>query len=267
MYRAIYKWYKLIRYMHVLIIITGLLYLPVAYILLAVHSQKGYKDDIPIPEAIPINVYSNETAPGNLSIASQTLSNRQHWWAGVVSKNFYPAAVYVSFQHETPDQDPADNEFIYVLISVFDNNGSYDQIGFAAQNKEWKIIYSWTTYNAREGRVEYHHEITDISLKDGWVYLFEMYTNGNGRVTFQVEGHAVDGSWRWETVFRKTVTTGGSYFIIAPQYYNPWSHETYRDFTDYEEGIVGWAYPHVNYDLMYTTVIFYNGQMIYFNDW
>lgn len=221
MYRAIYKWYKLIRYMHVLIIITGLLYLPVAYILLAVHSQKGYKDDIPIPEAIPINVYSNETAPGNLSIASQTLSNRQHWWAGVVSKNFYPAAVYVSFQHETPDQDPADNEFIYVLISVFDNNGSYDQIGFAAQNKEWKIIYSWTTYNAREGRVEYHHEITDISLKDGWVYLFEMYTNGNGRVTFQVEGHAVDGSWRWETVFRKTVTTGGSYFIIAPQYYNP----------------------------------------------
>ncbi|MGQ4833805.1 MAG: hypothetical protein ACP6IS_07905 [Candidatus Asgardarchaeia archaeon] len=250
-----------------LIIVAGFLYLPIDYSMSIIRLQSVYTDNIPIPEATPISTH-NRNMLKNFSIYFQTVDNKQHWWAGVVSRYSHPTAVYISFQHETPNYKPTSNEFIYVLISVFDNNGSYDQIGFAAWHGSWKIVYSWTTYNTKKGDFEYHPgRITDITLKDNWVYLFEMYTNGNGKVTFQVEGHAAGGSWRWETIFKKTVTTGGSYFVISPWYYNPWSHKTYRDFTDYEEGLADCPYPHVNYDMMYTKVIFYYGQMIYFNDW
>ena len=120
------------------------------------------------------SIYSNEVLLSKNTQATQipplaitaptTTDNPQHWWAGTVSLHTYRNAIYVSFQHTIPNKNPSTDEFIYVLISCYDTNGSYDQIGFVANNDSgrWEIVYSWTTVNYVGGPLVYHFYYIDL---------------------------------------------------------------------------------------------------------
>jgi hypothetical protein len=72
--------------------------------------------------------------------------NEPLWYAGSqCTWNTSRSAQTVGVTLTTPNSAPRSDEFYYVLLSVFDSAGSYDQIGFSNNHGSWGITNSWTT--------------------------------------------------------------------------------------------------------------------------
>ena len=68
---------------------------------------------------------------------------------------------------------PLPDEYYYVLISCFDDNGSYNQIGFLANYGAWWVIYDWTTYDSN---FNYHFHGGGVPVSTGGCYAFNITT-------------------------------------------------------------------------------------------
>jgi hypothetical protein len=155
-----------------------------------------------------------------------------HWWAGSISPRYSPAqnASEVSMSTTIPSSPPLRDEKYFLGLSVFDSNGSYDQIGFGAlpgnffdRYGSWNLVYSWTT--GSPNNPTYHSYWLGSVLARGNRYTF-LISCRSGVVTLAAKLVTLQGA---QIVWSLNITTGGNYLIINRTYMG------YPDYTDYEE--------------------------------
>jgi len=149
-----------------------------------------------------------------------------HWYAGsyLAPSVANISAREVSVQLTVPSANISSetNQFYYVLLSVWDNAGSYDQIGIANSFGTWGFTYSFTSYCA----ASYYYNPDYFNLVPGTTYTFAMTMVDDGFVDWSVyEGATYVGGL--------SVITGATAFNVSSFY--SCDGATYYDFTDYEE--------------------------------
>jgi len=145
------------------------------------------------------------------------------WWAGEV----WSGSATTSSQIETTIRVPYDAhpaaDIVYVLLSAWDNLGSYDQVGIAMYGgTTWTVSTGWSDYcfaNPQDDPVA-------STLAEGQAYVFRM-TLGGGFLTFTV---LTDYGAMVYT--RSHATTATSFFITAIY---ACGGQIYNSFTNYEE--------------------------------
>lgn len=171
-----------------------------------------------------------------------------HWWEGAEYSGTATTTTSMSVMIATPDDVPDDtSNFYYVLISAWDNAGSYDQIGYAADNGQWGTTFSWTDDPGSGACAQvFHYNPAAYHLTRGTTYLFAM-TIASGVVTFNVENSA--GGILWTL----NAPTNGTAFEVDQQY--SCGGSTYGGFTDYEEDYTTTqAMPSYDFAFLYTKV-------------
>ncbi len=164
--------------------------------------------------------------PGPAPVAAPSYYG--HYYAGTV----YSGANFTSHQLSATIQVPLDvaqgTDFYYVILSVWDDASSYDQVGIANAGGAFGIAYSTTDYCANQ----YYYSPYAAGLSPGVTYNFSM-TIAQGEVTFLVAD--MNGSVVWSLL----QTTGGAVFVESAFYscfYAPFGNVTaFYDYTDYEE--------------------------------
>lgn len=155
-----------------------------------------------------------------------------HWYAGSVYLGAPGEATIVYASFKVPVSQPRSDEFYYVLLSVWDSAGSYDQIGFADNYGVWGLTYSWTT--GTPDNPTYIYTPDAITLIPG-EYTFSISTS-DGFTTFSVVTGSCDpatmstlpctgGHRFWSLV----APTGGNYLRVQAYSFG------YYGYTDYEE--------------------------------
>jgi len=164
-----------------------------------------------------------------------------HYYAGGAYSGVRLISPTVAVNLQVPADRPegGDANFYYVILSVWDNAGSYDQLGFANDYGSWEIAYSTTSYCAGT----YYYSPGAFPLHDGLTYSFEMSVS-HGFVNFTVVGVG-----QVIPVWSLTAGTGGSEFLLQRTY--SCRSGSYYDYSDYEE-VYGTSGPNVPYDLFFT---------------
>jgi hypothetical protein len=146
-----------------------------------------------------------------------------HYYVGSVYGGGSTTSTDLQVQLAVPDDVGQLDSLYYVLLSVWDNAGSYDQIGLANFHGAWGLAYSWTSPCAGE----YYYSPDVLNLQAGLTYLFEM----------QIASGVVAFSARYSTnstvVWSLNAPTGGTQFEV--QGYYSCDSVTNFDYTDYEE--------------------------------
>jgi hypothetical protein len=150
-----------------------------------------------------------------------------HWYAGGI----YPApfadqnARTISTTIMIPPASSLPDEFCYVLLSAFDSNGSYNQIGFSSYYGTWGLTYSWTSGPPHNPTYNFNANAMNLSI--GVTYTFDITTQA-GISCFA----AYQSS---NLVWSLDAPTGGNYLILS-NYYTPGrrAREPYN-YASYEE--------------------------------
>lgn len=199
-----------------------------------------------VPEAsrtaLDPRLASSVRAPGPFAIPERArdLTGGQYY-AGSVYEGAPRNVSSVNVTVSVPDDVPQRSDYYFVLLSTWDNSGSYDQFGFTNDYGAWGLAYSTTSYCL--GSYSYNPNATPLSR--GATYEFEM-TIGAGNVTFEA---AREVGRSLTTVFSLKVETGGSEFELAPFY--ACSSGSYYDYTDFEE-VYTTSAPLPPYDFFFT---------------
>ena len=160
-----------------------------------------------------------------------------HWWAGSYFTGTAFNSTQLTVTLKVPDATPSSSEFYYVLLSVWDDAGSYDQIGFSNDYGTWGWTWSYTSNCAGT----YYYTPNQVPLTRGVQYTFTMNISG-GNLTFGVEKAGV-------FVHSLVKHSGGTHFL--DQAFYTCSSTSYYDYTDYEESYaVVQAMP--SFDLFFT---------------
>lgn len=148
-----------------------------------------------------------------------------HWYAGSAYPSTQPniSAREVSVQLTVPSANITSekNQFYYVLLSVWDNIGSYDQIGISNTFGVWGFTYSFTDYCAQN----YYYNPDLFNLQPGATYTFSMQISYGFIAWYVYQGAAYVGGL--------SVITGATAFNVSSAY--TCDGGAYYDFTDYEE--------------------------------
>ncbi|HTP53962.1 MAG TPA: hypothetical protein VML94_03230 [Thermoplasmata archaeon] len=163
-----------------------------------------------------------------------------HYYSGAVYAGSNRNSTELRVTERIPDDFSATHggNFYYVMLSVWDNAGSYDQLGFADAYGTWGLAYSTTS--ACGGT--YYYSPAAIELQRGAAYTFEMtIAAGHVHMTAVPAGGAVP-------IWSLTADTGGSEFLLATTY--SCGGVAYYDYTDYEE-VYETPGPRVPYDLTF----------------
>jgi hypothetical protein len=176
----------------------------------------------------------------NAILAGQPASGYDgHYYAGSVYSGSATTATKLQVSLRTPDDFPDSAAFYYVILSVWDNAGSYDQIGISNTYGTWGLAYSWTSYCAGD----YYYSPDAIALQRGTNFVFDM-SIASGDVDFSA-AYASNGTSVWSY----TADTGGTAFEISDSY--DCDSDSWYDYTDYEE-VYETTGPVVPYDLFFT---------------
>ncbi len=190
----------------------------------------------------PVSSLVSQTSPFGL-ISNPGPSATYHWYAGGVYSGSTNTATEVRSDIRVPTKTPSSSQFYYVILSIWDNSGSYDQIGFANNNGVYGLAYSYTTgLNPAtcQGTLTYHYSADAASLSPGKTYSFYMSISG-GVVSFD----AFAGSTQ---IFHLTTSNGASSFSVSSGYCG------YYDYTVYEEAYMptAKAVPNANFNFAYS---------------
>jgi hypothetical protein len=175
---------------------------------------------VPVPQAQPLS-----TPVGNLGSAmdasmANPLVNSVHWWAGSIYPGSSHQASVITTTIQIPNNpNPSTDEFYYVLVSAWDSNSSYDQLGFTNDYGNWGLCYSWTSGGS--ANPVYHFNPDAMNLTAGATYTFQMTTQ-SGSTEFVAEKGT-------NQVWSLNATTGGNYLNVDTNYAD------YAGYTDYEE--------------------------------
>ncbi|MBD3158202.1 MAG: hypothetical protein GF309_05375 [Candidatus Lokiarchaeota archaeon] len=169
----------------------------------------------------------NDTSTWNWTDTPEPTVSGDGWYKGSIAYwyIFPPTSTYLSVEIKTPNGLCGSGEFYYVLLSCFDDAGSYNQIGFSADHGHWGLTWCWTEHDESGWIDTYHYDPSAIILDQDTNYHFEMSLD-NGYLTYRLR---VGGWIEWS----KTVYTKGDYFILNRYAQVGW--HTYMCFTNYEE--------------------------------
>ncbi len=142
-----------------------------------------------------------------------------HWYAGSVYSGSAHTATWMFTQIKTPKKLPKADEFYYVLLSAWDNAGSYNQIGFADAYGVWGLTYSWTSGPCTDPT--YHYSANAMALSLSTVYKFYINTESGG-TWFEAFVGSTMVWWLW-------AATGGTALTVDDFYCGSY------DYTDYIE--------------------------------
>ncbi|MCI4318906.1 MAG: hypothetical protein L3K23_02080 [Thermoplasmata archaeon] len=145
-----------------------------------------------------------------------------HYYQGV---NYTGPAQNVSsieVSLRVPADLPETSDFYYVLVSIWDDAGSYDQIGFANNYGVWGLTYSYTSQCAGT----YYFNPSIVELQPGGLYSFYM-SIASGNVTYIAYNENATVAWN------STFQTGGTRFVESGT--ATCNGSAYVDYTDYEE--------------------------------
>ncbi len=162
-----------------------------------------------------------------LCLSHQTLAaiNTTYWTAGVEYNSINTTANSIAATMQIPSSTPASG-YYYVILSVWDSAGSYDQIGFQDQFGTWTSIYSWSNWIGTPPLKPQYKSWSDspyssignadsISLSPGATYIFRISIK-SGNVTY-----IISGSKNSTVLWSKTIYTGGNVLNIdAINYHN-----------------------------------------------
>src|SRR5665647_210269 len=152
--------------------------------------------------------------------SSAVSPNEPLWYAGsLCTWSTNHSAQTVGFTMTIPNSAPRSDEFYYVLLSVFDSAGSYDQIGFSNNYGHWGLAYSWT-----EGPVNnstFHYFANNYWLLQGVTYSFNISAQ-SGMARFA----CYQGLSK---IWSSDIPTGGDYLILSKSY------DGYPNYMNYEE--------------------------------
>ncbi|MGC8645006.1 MAG: hypothetical protein ACP5UO_01900 [Thermoplasmata archaeon] len=111
-----------------------------------------------------------------------------------------------------------ENKIYYVVLSVWDSNRSYDQVGLSSLNGTFFSTYSYT-FITKNGTIHYRYDPHWFLLRPGNHQVSMKVADGD--VTFTVDGRSF------------VAYTGGNYFIISRT--EVIGNASYSGFTVYEE--------------------------------
>ena len=145
-----------------------------------------------------------------------------HWWSGTDYSGLARNTTQAKVTLKIPDAVPSSSEFYYVLLSAWDNAGSYDQIGISNDYGTWGWTWSYTSNCAGT----FNYTPNQMALQRGVSYTFAMNISSKG-LEFAVQKA---GAW----VGQVKANSGGTHFLMAAMYTCS-TGATYYDYTDYEE--------------------------------
>lgn len=178
---------------------------------------------------IAIFVWSNWAfAIGNISFVSQaTMPNdalnpplgpnlvyNTHWYAGSLYTGKTSKAYNVLAGMVTPSSPPKANEFYYVLLSVFDNVGSYNQIGISDDFGVWGLTVSYTTGACPNLHYFTSADIMNLNLSTSYVFAINEGNSSTPLNVIQFELINPSESHFW---FFNVAETGAQYLIISKE--------------------------------------------------
>lgn len=154
-----------------------------------------------------------------------------HWYAGSVYNGTATNTSWVFTEISIPSASAPDaSEFYYVILSVWDNNGSYDQIGFTDDYGSWGLAWSYTTGIC--SNPTYHYTPFALTLTPGQTYLFAITTHvGTGHTGVAEEAWSVSTTGTTKAVYSSLKATGATNPGLDQAGFYCGSY----DYTDYEE--------------------------------
>ncbi|HEV2316068.1 MAG TPA: hypothetical protein VGV89_00635 [Thermoplasmata archaeon] len=155
-----------------------------------------------------------------------------HFYAGSVYSGSAVNNTWVLSEITVPSAaTPDSSQFYYVLTSIWDNGGSYDQIGFADDYGTWGLVYSYTTGTCSSPT--YHYSANYQTLTPGQEYLLAITTSGStgGSTGTWLEEYTVSSTGVITQIFALKGATGAT----DPGLQQAGFYCGYYDYTDYEE--------------------------------
>ncbi len=161
-----------------------------------------------------------------------------HWYAGSYFAGTSSVQSWIVTEISVPSaKAPTASEFYYVILSVWDNGGSYDQIGFTDDNGVWGLAYSYTTGTCA---TSYVYTPDEQTLKGGQEYFFAITTeDGPGA---WLEAYTVSHTGAITEIFGLHAPTGAS----DPGLEIAYTYCADYDYTDYNEVYGTTAYSQPN---------------------
>jgi hypothetical protein len=146
-----------------------------------------------------------------------------HWYAGSQYPSSSPtqnaSAIQVSIT--IPPSAPRPDEFYYTLLSAWDSNSSYDQVGFCDDWGTWAFTVSYTTNNGSiPSGLRYFTYNFLLNLTPGCTYAFEIQVT-NGIANYYVQNST--GSWY------ASFSTGGNYVVLSNGYRGMYNYQNYEE--------------------------------------
>jgi hypothetical protein len=186
-----------------------------------------------------------------------------HWYQGALFSGTNTTATFVNAAIEVPAGPPKETWFYYELVSVFDNNNSYDQLGFSNDfGAGWTLTYSYTDGNCASQSYAYTYD--EMSLTQGQTYNFSMQIVSTGvlyEVTDEVNGAS-------NIVWKQSYNAFGNHassFQIDSTACSPYTY--IYDYTDYEEIYSKGTAEHPDYNFKFTYNYYRSGSSFVDTDW
>jgi hypothetical protein len=173
----------------------------------------------------PYPIVNGHQTPPPLAVTEGVTGSSKHWYAGGV-KSSSTSTTYgytVEMTLVVPTSAAVSTDFYYVLLSAWDSNGSYIQIGISNDYGVWGLTYSYT-WAEKNGTLHYVYNPAATTLNQGWAYHFKMYEPSSQNVYFYVRE-----SYNYGIVWDLVAKTGGNYITLS------YTYKGYYDYTNYEE--------------------------------
>jgi hypothetical protein len=194
-----------------------------------------------VPAKGPSGVVLRGIAPDFIGASSDsqsilTTAPLAHWYLGAQYSGSQYNAHSVSCHLTVPSGYDVNTEFYYVILSVWDDGYSYDQIGLANNLGQWVVVWSWTSPDVTQpDGCDYHHSNNAYTLSLNTEYVFSMTLGAGGQLDYFVKN--TGGTTLW--TLHQDVGDDSYSFVIASSFYYPYygygAGDDMLDFTDYLE--------------------------------
>src|SRR6266540_6591400 len=180
-------------------------------------------------EVPPLASASNEASHGGGRRLGMNCLPDACYKAGVVYQGTTLSYNSVQVQIQVPSHPVRAGDGYFVLLSIYDNADSYDQIGFGkwGGSNHWGVTYSFTTGPCSTPNFISENNVKDIA--EGQTYLFRM-TLQLGQLIFSVQ-------WNGATIWSLSFATQASAFI-AENIHLCRDGSSWAGYTNYEEVFV-----------------------------
>jgi hypothetical protein len=148
-----------------------------------------------------------------------------HWYAGG-DYNASTGATEINrtFGFLTVPRGPAnDHQFYYVLVSIWDSSGSYDQLGFSDDDGVWGLTESFTTGSCLDPTYWFLPDAVTLSPDR---YVFEIDITG-GLIHFLVGTNVLNLGSVWDDV--ESPGSFDQYLSTASEYCDSYGYTLYEE--------------------------------------